>query len=98
MPADVRAHIRYPEDLFAVQTALYTTFHMDEPELFYQTEDEWQIPVVARREGVQDPFRRHIVMRLPGEEQEEFIFMTPFTPRQKDNLAAWMVAPAGIET
>ncbi len=92
MPADIRAHIRYPEDLFAVQTELYTTFHMDEPDVFYQTEDEWQIPVVSRREGARDPFRRHIVMRLPGEEQEEFIFMTPFTPRQKDNLAAWMVA------
>ncbi len=92
MPSDVRSHIRYPEDLFAVQTALYTTFHMDEPAVFYQTEDEWQIPIVARREGARDPFRRHIVMRLPGEDQEEFIFMTPFTPRQKDNLAAWMVA------
>ncbi len=92
MPADLRAHIRYPNDLFRVQTALYTTYHMSEPENFYHREDQWQIPVLARGEQARDPFLRHIVMKLPGEAQEEFIFMTPFTPRQKDNLAAWMVA------
>jgi hypothetical protein len=31
-------------------------------------------------------------MKLPEEEQEEFILMLPFTPRAKDNLSAWMVA------
>ncbi len=93
MPADLRAHIRYPEDIFAVQTALYTTYHMREPATFYYREDQWQIPSVARPAGVgRDPFLRHIVMKLPEEEQEEFIFMVPFTPRQKENLAAWMVA------
>jgi uncharacterized membrane protein (UPF0182 family) len=35
---------------------------------------------------------RHIIMRLPEEEKAEFIYMVPFTPRGKDNLAAWMVA------
>src|SRR4051812_30467887 len=35
---------------------------------------------------------RHNVMRLPGETDPEFILMRPFTPRQKDNLSAWMVA------
>jgi len=94
MPDDVRAHIRYPQDLFELQTDLYTTYHMDEPEVFYHREDQWQIPVVSGsgREGTSDPFLRHIVMKLPGGSQEEFIFMTPFTPRGKENLAAWMVA------
>jgi uncharacterized membrane protein (UPF0182 family) len=92
MPADLRAHIRYPQDLFEMQTDLYTTYHMDEPEVFYHREDQWQIPLVSGREGSRDPFLRHIVMKLPGESQEEFILMTPFTPRGKDNLAAWMVA------
>jgi uncharacterized membrane protein (UPF0182 family) len=92
MPADIRAHIRYPEDLFRVQTALYTTFHMDDPDIFYSREDQWQIPVVSRSEGSGDPFLRHIVMKLPGVAREEYIMMAPFTPRQKDNLAAWMVA------
>ncbi|NNG16667.1 MAG: UPF0182 family protein [Gemmatimonadales bacterium] len=91
LPSDLRAHLRYPEDLYQVQAALYTTYHMDEPEAFYHREDQWQIPVVDQRDRP-DPFMRHIIMRLPEEEEAEFIFMTPFTPRGKDNLAAWMVA------
>src|SRR6476646_6275160 len=69
MPADLRAHLRYPDDLYRVQTALYTTYHMDAPEDFYHREDQWQIPTVADSTGA-----------------------VPFTPRGKDNLAAWMVA------
>ncbi len=91
MPADLRAHIRYPDDLFRAQTALYTIYHMSDPETFYLREDQWQIPTLNQGEGSRDPFLRHIIMKLPGEDSEEFIVMTPFTPRQKDNLAAWMV-------
>ena len=104
MPADLRAHIRYPEDLFRVQTALYATYHMGNPETFYHREDQWQVPGAAavsqssaseRASGGRiagESFLRHMVMRLPGESASEFILMRPFTPRQKDNLAAWMVA------
>lgn len=93
MPADLRAHLRYPEDLFQAQTVLHTTYHMDQPDVFYHREDQWQIPTVSKRgEDNRDPFLRHIIMKLPGEAQEEYILMTPFTPRGKDNLAAWMVA------
>ncbi|MFQ5704640.1 MAG: UPF0182 family protein [Gemmatimonadales bacterium] len=91
MTPDLRAHIRYPEDLFRAQTSLYTIYHMDDPEVFYSREDQWQIPAIGRSEGSRDPFLRHILMKLPGEPREEFIIMTPFTPRQKDNLTAWMV-------
>jgi uncharacterized protein len=91
MPADVRAHIRYPEDLFRVQAALYTTYHMTEPATFYNREDQWQVPVVAGSEG-RNAFMRHLVMRLPEEDSAEFLFMSPFTPRGKDNLASWLVA------
>jgi hypothetical protein len=91
MPADLRAHIRYPDDIYRVQTRLYTTYHMDAPEDFYHREDQWQIPIVAESDGAV-PFMRHIVMRLPEEPKAEYIYMVPFTPRGKDNLAAWMVA------
>ncbi len=91
LPADLRAHLRYPEDLYGIQASLYTTYHMDEAEAFYHREDQWQIPAIDQRDRP-DPFMRHIVLRLPEEDQAEFIFMTPFTPRGKDNLAAWMVA------
>lgn len=91
LPDDLRAHLRYPEDLYRHQVGLHSTYHMTDPQTFYNREDQWQIPSWAgdRRAS---PFMRRIVMRLPGEPREEFIFMTPFTPRGKDNLAAWMVA------
>ena len=99
MPADLRAHMRYPEDLFRLQSALFATYHMANPETFYHREDQWQIPNVPAAAGSgREPqasgetFMRHMVMRLPGEQAPEFILMRPFTPRQKDNLAAWMVA------
>ena len=91
MPAHLRQHMRYPDDIYRVQTSLYTTYHMDEPEDFYHREDQWQIPQVTKAdESV--PFMRHIIMRLPEESKAEFIYMVPFTPRGKENLAAWMVA------
>jgi len=91
MPADLRAHIRYPDGIYRIQTSLYTTYHMEAPEDFYHREDQWQIPTLAEGEGAV-PFMRHIIMRLPEEKNAEFIYMVPFTPRGKDNLAAWMVA------
>jgi uncharacterized membrane protein (UPF0182 family) len=93
MPADVRRHVRYPGGLFRIQTALHATFHMELPETFYHREDQWQLPGALSQDTNNDnPFMRHIVMKLPGETNPEFIYMTPFTPRGKDNLAAWMVA------
>ncbi|MEW5916036.1 MAG: UPF0182 family protein [Gemmatimonadota bacterium] len=91
MPADLKAHLRYPEDLFRLQAALYATYHMNEPEEFYNREDQWQIPTIQQGD-TESAFMRRIVMRLPEEDSAEFIFMSPFTPRNKDNLAAWMVA------
>ncbi|MGH9201063.1 MAG: UPF0182 family protein, partial [Vicinamibacterales bacterium] len=91
MPDDLRRHLRYPEDLYRAQATLYTTYHMAEPDQFYNREDQWQIPSVDQGRD-RSTFMRHIVMRLPDEQNPEYIFMTPFTPRQKDNLAAWMVA------
>ncbi len=92
MPPDLRAHLRYPEDLFRMQTDIYASYHMAEPDVFYHREDQWQKPVLSRSAQQQDPFLRHMVMRLPEERQAEFIFMVPFTPSGKDNLASWMVA------
>ncbi len=92
MPPDIRRHVRYPGDLFRIQTLLHATYHMVQPESFYHREDQWQIPGGLQQGTNENPFMRHIILRLPGEKNPEFIFMTPFTPRGKDNLAAWMVA------
>ncbi|MBI2408014.1 MAG: UPF0182 family protein [Gemmatimonadetes bacterium] len=92
MPADLRRHVRYPSALFRAQTSLHATYHMVQPETFYHKEDQWQFPAVADKERASSGFMRHIILRLPGEASEEFIYMMPFTPRGKDNMAAWMVA------
>jgi uncharacterized membrane protein (UPF0182 family) len=91
MPADIRAHVRYPSVLFAAQSSLYGTFHMTDPETFYHREDQWQIPTAKVGASSGEAFLRHIVTRLPGEKNAEYVLMRPFTPRQKDNLSAWMV-------
>jgi uncharacterized protein len=88
MPAGLRAHLRHPEDLFSIQAGMYATYHMLDVNTFYNKEDQWSIPVVGQKRMV--PY--YTVMKLPGEQREEFILMIPFTPRLKDNLAAWMVA------
>ncbi len=89
---DIRRHLRYPADLFRLQTELHATYHMVDPDAFYHREDQWQYPTVATGSPAGNTFMRHIILRLPGEKDPEYIFMTPFTPRGKDNLAAWMVA------
>ena len=97
MPKNLISHLRYPEDIFTLQTVIYTTYHMDDPQIFYNKEDQWEIPVIAQAGeeqtgGVPAMAPRHMIMKLPGEKKEEFILMLPFTPRAKDNLSAWMVA------
>ena len=92
MPAALRAHIRYPEGIFRVQSAMYATYHMTNPAVFYNKEDQWEVPSIesGRASAPMDPY--YTIMRLPKERDAEFIQMLPFTPRRKDNLAAWMVA------
>ncbi len=97
MPADLKAHVRYPEDIFAIQAHIFTTFHMTNPLVFYNKEDQWQVPVLDSERGSVAMQPYYTIMKLPGADEAEFIQMLPFTPRLKDNLAAWMVARSDIE-
>ena len=92
MPEDLKQHIRYPKDLFQVQAELYSTYHMMDPDVFYNKEDYWTIPneIYAENEIKMEPY--YIVTKLPGHEREEFILMTPFTPSTKNNMIAWLAA------
>ena len=90
MPDDLRAHLRYPEDLFSVQARLYATYHMQDPQIFYNREDLWNIP----SQGDQDMEPYYTIMKLPRETKEEFILMIPYTPANRDNMAAWIAARA----
>ncbi len=92
MPEDLRKRLRYPQQIFAIQASMFATYHMLNPAVFYNREDQWEVPAfeVEGRSQPMDPY--YTIMKLPGQTDPEYIQMLPFTPRQKDNLAAWMVA------
>jgi hypothetical protein len=103
MPAELKRHIRYPEDLFRVQTQLYRAFHMESPEVFYNREDLWQFPrqpagvdeSAGQAPGFRDVPRMspyYMIMRLPGEARAEYVLMLPMVPSQRENMIAWMAA------
>jgi len=94
MPADLRRHARYPETLFRVQAEIYRTFHMRDPETFYNKEDLWDITTFMSGQGdhPQPANPTYVVATVPGEERPEFLLILPFTPRNKINLIGMMVA------
>ncbi len=93
MPADLRAHIRYPEAFFSVQAAKYAVFHMTDPRVFFNKEDLWRVARSAARGPATPMTPYYTIMKLPEVgTQEEFILMVPFTPARKNNMIAWMAA------
>lgn len=90
MPAWIEAHLRYPEDLFRIQSRLYQTYHMRDVNVFYNKEDVWQIPMEILAGNTQPVEPYYVIVRSPGEAESEFVLMQPFTPNNKDNLIAWM--------
>jgi uncharacterized protein len=92
MPPSLRPHIRYPEDLFLLQANMYGTYHMKDPEVFYNKEDLWSFPKenYGGQQVTMQPY--YTIMRLPGESREEFILMLPMVPRNRDNMIAWLAA------
>ncbi len=94
MPADLRTHARYPETLFRAQAEIYRTFHMLDPQAFYNKEDLWDIArnVQGQESRPQPVTPTYVVATLPGETRPEFLLIIPFTPRNKDNMIGLMVA------
>ncbi len=92
MPEGLRTRLRYPRTIFAMQAQMFSTYHMNTPAVFYNKEDQWEVPTIRTPTQAEPMEPYYAVMRLPGATKSEFLQMLPFTPRQKDNLAAWMVA------
>ncbi len=88
MPGDLRKHVRYPHHLLQIQAAMFATYHMTDPKVFYNKENLWEIPVLGDK--AMEPY--YTIMKLPGEKAEEYILLLPFTPSKRDNLAAWLTA------
>jgi uncharacterized protein len=92
MPEYLREHVRVPLDQFTVQTQMLLQYHMEDPVVFYNKEDQWSVPVQTSFGRAQPLRPYYIVARLPGEPREEFLLIQPFTPAQRHNLVGWMAA------
>ncbi|HVA25174.1 MAG TPA: UPF0182 family protein, partial [Chloroflexota bacterium] len=99
MPAGLRAHIRYPEDMFLAQIDQYRTYHMTDAQVFYNREDVWAVPQerfaqgAGQAAGTQQTIQPYyVLMRLPGSTRDEFLLLMPFTPASKPNMISWFVA------
>ena len=92
MPPALIAHIRYPEDYSLVQSNQLLVYHMTDPRIFYNREDTWRAPneIYANESQVVEPY--YLIMKLPQEDEEEFVLLRPFTPSQRNNLIAWLAA------
>lgn len=94
MPSSLKQHMRYPEDLFKVQASQYRLYHMTDTEQFYSREDQWDVPIdpvnTAAGRVPMDPY--YVVMKLPGEKEEEFLLMLPFQPKDRPTLNGWVAA------
>lgn len=92
MPEHLRSHVRVPLDLFTVQTQMLLQYHMRDPVVFYNKEDQWDVPVQTSFGSTAPLLPYYIVARLPGETEEEFLLIQPFTPDNRHNLVGWMAA------
>ncbi len=92
MPPALVSHIRYPQDFSLVQSNQLLAYHMTDPQVFYNREDQWRAPneIYANEEQVVEPY--YLIMELPGEKAGEFVLLRPFTPAQRNNLVAWLAA------
>lgn len=97
MDEGLKEHIRYPEDLMRVQTRIYGTYHMKNPQVFYNREDVWRTPKEIYRSKEVDLRPYYIILRLPDEKKEGFFLITPLIPRGKENMIAWLVAHSDPE-
>ncbi|MGH2829237.1 MAG: UPF0182 family protein, partial [Actinomycetota bacterium] len=99
MPAPVREHVRYPEDLFLVQADRYATYHITDPVDFYSKNDVWGIPTnPSVTDFIEQMPPYYVLMRLPGQKEAEFVLMLPFRPfsdpktAARTNMTAWLAA------
>ncbi len=91
-PAELVEHFRYPENLFQVQAEQFTNYHVTDPDVFYGNQDFWALPDDPATSGEVSMRPYYVLMRLPGQAEESFSLILPFTPQQRQNMVAWMAA------
>ena len=99
MPAGLRRHVRYSEDLFRMQSEVYGLYHMTNPAVFFNREDLWTVATESGSQpgtdssdtqGVMPMQPNYVLMKLPGGTSEEFVEILPFTPANRNNLIGWI--------
>lgn len=92
MPEEIKAHIRYPHALFSIQADVYGKYHMEDVKVFYQNEDIWEVSheIYGREERKIVP--NCFMLKLPGEDNAEFVSMLPYSPASKQNMTALLLA------
>ena len=96
MSADLKKHVRYPNDLFEIQVQTYARYHMQDIQVFYNQEDLWEPPDEMYGDDRQMMKPYYIIIKLPEEDKEEFLLMLPYTPSKKDNMIAWLAARSDL--
>ena len=92
LPADLAPHLRVPEELFNVQTRIYGRYHVQDPEIFYGSNDLWTVPAASTSDQVLPSEAYYVVMRIPGEPSPEFLLLQPMVPKDRPNMIAWVAA------
>ncbi len=92
LPADLRAHLRVPEELFNVQVRTYARYHVSEPAAFYNNEDLWTVPAAPGGTQSLPSEAYYVVMRMPGEPEPEFLLLQPMVPSSRPNMISWVAA------
>jgi uncharacterized membrane protein (UPF0182 family) len=91
MPQELRSHLRYSEDVFEIQAQVYEKYHMTNVNTFYNGQDLWNIASYKDSNGNTSESKAvYQVMKLPGENTEEFILAIPYTVAGKDNMVSWL--------
>jgi len=92
MPSGLLSHIRYPQTLFDIQSEVYRIYHIDNPMVFYNEEDFWDIAQEKYMSDVLQVESNYVMFKLPDEEDVEFLLTVPYTPRTKPNMTSLFVA------
>ena len=86
IPPAIREHFRYPQGLFMAQAEVYRTYHMTDPRVFYNKEDQWEIP--GERQGKTDGavLRAHEAAGRDAGALLHHVALHAAQPRQHDRL------------
>lgn len=90
----VKKHTRYPQDLFTLQAKIYSKYHMENTQNFYNDEDLWEFSKekFGNKDDLKEVAPYYVIMKLPGQDSTEFVQLIPYTPNQRKNLIGWLAA------